>query len=47
MLGFAPVLGRAFWYAFRPATVLNLKQVGWTEVAYSIWFLAVVSMALR
>jgi hypothetical protein len=45
--GFVPILARAFWFVFRPSATLNLKQIGWTEVAWSVWFLAVVSAALR
>lgn len=39
-LGFLPVAGRAFWYAARPEKKLNLKQIGWTEVVFSLIFLA-------
>ena len=41
-LGFLPVIGRAFWFATRPRKILNLKQIGWAEVAFSVIFLATV-----
>jgi hypothetical protein len=44
---FAPILARAFYYIVRPTRELNLKQVGWTEVVYSLWFLLCASVALR
>jgi YwiC-like protein len=38
-IAFLPVIARALWYAIRPSSKINLKQIGWTEVVYSIWFL--------
>jgi hypothetical protein len=45
--GFVPILARGFYYALRPVQTLNLKQIGWTEVMWSLWFLAVLTPALR
>jgi hypothetical protein len=42
--GYLPVIVRAFWYAFRPTAELNLKQIGWTEVVYSLIFLTAVAI---
>ncbi len=39
VIAFLPVIVRALWYAIKPSKKLNLKQIGWTEVLYSIWFL--------
>ncbi len=38
LLGFVPILGRAFWYAFRPGGSLNLRRIGYLEVFYTILF---------
>jgi hypothetical protein len=42
--GYLPAIARAFWYAFRPTADVNLKQVGWTEVVYSLLFLIAVAI---
>lgn len=41
-LGFLPVVGRAFWFAARPRKTLNLKEIGWAEVVFSLIFLVTV-----
>jgi hypothetical protein len=46
-VAFAAVLARAFYFLLRPTPVLNLKQIGWTEVAYSLIFTFVASYAVR
>lgn len=46
-LAFAAVLARAFHYVARPTRELNLPQIGWTEVAYSVVFASIVPVALR
>lgn len=38
LLGFVPILGRAFWYAFRTDRSLNLRKIGYLEVLYTILF---------
>ncbi|MDZ4797010.1 MAG: YwiC-like family protein [Bryobacteraceae bacterium] len=38
--GYLPAITRALWYGFRPTRTLNLKQIGWTEVVYSLVWLA-------
>ncbi|MEK7406542.1 MAG: hypothetical protein AAB225_15675 [Acidobacteriota bacterium] len=38
LIAFAPVLARAFWHLVRPSGRLNLKRIGWLEVAYSVLF---------
>jgi hypothetical protein len=40
LAGFLPVLIRAFYYVARPTNQANLKQIGWSEVVYSLIFLA-------
>ena len=44
LAGFVPILARAFYYVARPSANLNLKQIGWTEVVYSLVFLACAAM---
>lgn len=46
-LGYLPAIARAFWYALRPTEQVNLKQVGWTEVVYSLVFLVAAAIGLR
>ena len=46
LAAFLPILARAFYYVARPTAKLSLKQVGWTEVVYSLWFVACLSGAL-
>ena len=46
LLAFAAVLARAFYFLAKPSAVLNLKQIGWTEVVYSLIFTFVVGFAL-
>lgn len=38
LLGFIPILGRAFWHAFRAEDALNLRRIGYLEVLYTILF---------
>jgi hypothetical protein len=45
-LAFAPVCTRAFAGILQPSRELNLKRVGWAEVAYSLVFLGLVAAAL-
>ena len=44
VIAFLPVIVRALWYAIRPSPKINLKQIGWTEVVYSIWFLITLKL---
>ena len=39
LLGYVPILARSFWYVARPQKKLDLKQIGWSEVVYSVIFL--------
>ena len=39
LAGFLPILARAFYYIAKPTTQANLKQIGWSEVVYSLMFL--------
>ena len=39
LAGFVPILVRAFFYIVKPTTEANLKQIGWTEVVWSLIFL--------
>lgn len=38
LLGFVPILGRAFWHAFHAGGSLNLRRIGYLEVLYTIFF---------
>jgi hypothetical protein len=38
LLGFLPILGRAFWHAFRAEGSLNLRRIGYLEVLYTVLF---------
>jgi len=40
LVGFAPILARAFYYVARPSMQASLKQIGWSEVVLSFVFLA-------
>lgn len=40
LAGFLPILARAFFYVLRPSSQANLKQIGWSEVVFSLIFLA-------
>jgi hypothetical protein len=44
---FAPVLTRSFWYLARPVRQIDLRRVGWTEVAYSLVFLIFTTLTFR
>jgi hypothetical protein len=44
---FAPVLTRSFWYLARPVRQINLRRVGWIEVAYSLLFLIFTTLTFR
>lgn len=45
VLAFAPAVGRAFWYLFKPTTALSLRRIGILEIVYSTVFLILVSLA--
>ncbi len=38
LLGFVPIITRAVWHAFRPGGTLDLKQIGYREVLYTVIF---------
>ena len=42
LLGFVPVLARAFWHAIRPERSLNLRRIGYLEVLYTTLFTIVM-----
>jgi hypothetical protein len=46
-LAYAAVLARSFYFLARPTPELNLKQIGWTEVVYSLIFTFVAAGAVR
>lgn len=46
MLAFVPVLLRAMIRIARPTRELNLEQIGWSEVVYSLAFLALAAYAI-
>jgi len=41
---FLPIIVRGLWYSIRPSKKINLKQIGWTEVLYSVWFLVTLKL---
>jgi hypothetical protein len=45
-LAFAPICVRAFLHFAYPTRELNLKQVGWTEMVYSLAFMALLAAAV-
>jgi hypothetical protein len=47
LIAFAPVLGRSFWYLFKPSTQLNLKRIGVLEIVYSVVFLVFLTLTFR
>jgi hypothetical protein len=47
LVAFAPVLTRSFWQLAKPATQINLKRVGWTEMVYSLVFLVFITLTFR
>ena len=47
VLGFAPVIARAFWSLLRPAPRLNLKRIGVLEIVYSVVFLVFMTLTFK
>jgi hypothetical protein len=47
LVAFAPVLTRSFWHLAKPASQINLKRVGWTEMVYSLVFLIFITLTFR
>jgi YwiC-like protein len=47
LAAFSPVLGRSFWQLASPVRRVNLRKVGWFEVAYSIVFLVFTTLTFR
>jgi hypothetical protein len=45
MVAFAPVLARAFWRTFKPATRVNLTRAGILEIVYSLVFLLFIALS--
>ncbi|HUG43929.1 MAG TPA: YwiC-like family protein [Acidobacteriota bacterium] len=46
-LAFAPILFRGFWGAAFRESKLNLKRLGYTEVAYTVFYVLVAGWGLR
>jgi len=46
-LAFAAVLARAAWFLVRPVRSLDLRRLGYLEVAYSLAFLVLTVLAFR
>ncbi len=44
VVAYLPIIARGLYYAARPSPKINLKQIGWTEVVYSIWFLVTLKL---
>jgi hypothetical protein len=38
-LAYVPILARALWYAWYPEKKLNIKRIGYSEVAQTVLFL--------
>jgi hypothetical protein len=47
IVAFLPVLARTFWFMARPVKRLNLRRIGFVEVAYSIVFLTFITLTFR
>jgi hypothetical protein len=47
LISVLPIAMRALIFAARPGRALNLQRIGWTEVAYSVFFLTVAGAGLR
>ncbi|HSE97736.1 MAG TPA: YwiC-like family protein [Blastocatellia bacterium] len=47
LIAFAPALGRTFWFLARPAREINLKRIGFIEIAYSLVFLIFITLTFR
>lgn len=44
-VAYLPIVTRALWFVALPEKSLNLKRIGWTEVIYSLVFLAAITAA--
>lgn len=47
LLAFLPVIARALYHHLRPPTELNLKQIGLSEIGYTLIFVMMSYLALR
>jgi hypothetical protein len=47
LVAFAPVLGRSFWHLARPVEKINLRRIGFTEIAYALVFLVFITLTFR
>jgi len=47
IVAFAPVLGRTFWFMARPVNQINLRRLGFLEIAYSLVFLTFITLTFR
>jgi hypothetical protein len=45
LVAFAPVMARAFWRTFKPATRVNLTRAGILEIVYSLAFLVFIALS--
>jgi len=47
LAAFVPVLTRSFWHLARPVQRINLRRVGWLEMAYSMVFMIFTTLTFR
>ena len=47
LLAFVPILVRSGWHLISPANRLSLRRIGVLEIAYSITFVLLITLALR
>jgi hypothetical protein len=47
LMGFAPVLARAFWRLLKPVRQVNLRRAGILEIVYSVVFLLGIALSYR
>ncbi|HSR50304.1 MAG TPA: YwiC-like family protein [Acidobacteriota bacterium] len=43
-LAYLPIVARAFWYLREPSTRLNLKVIGYSEIAFTVWFVLLATL---
>jgi hypothetical protein len=44
LLAFAPMISRAFWHTFRAEERLNIKRIGYSEVAFAVAFIVLFAI---
>lgn len=47
LAAFSPVLVRSFWHLAKPVRQIDLRRVGWLEIAYAVVFLIFTTLTFR